>query len=286
MKHDFVWTGLPKGVVLTHKSLVSCLAQQVDGDNPNIYLRRDDVLLCVLPLFHIFSLNSVLLCGLRTGAAIYIMPKFEINVMLEGIEKHRITFAVVVPPLVLAMAKSPVVDKYDLGSIRVILSGAAPLGKELQEALRNRLPQAVFGQVCVIYFDWFSSNWLYFSFSCIHCKINSKICFHENTSLSYQTGNKRILCVDLTFLNLIFVMQGYGMTEAGPVLSMCLAFAKNPTPTKSGSCGTVVRNAELKVVDPETGFSLSHNQRGEICIRGPQIMKGINSSFNFNVYYC
>ncbi|XP_078151141.1 4-coumarate--CoA ligase 2-like [Carex rostrata] len=206
-------TGLPKGVVLTHKSLISSVAQQVDGENPNLYLKRDDVVLCVLPLFHIFSLNSVLLCALRAGAAVYIMPKFEINAMLEGIEKHRVTMAAVVPPLVLAMAKSPVVDKYDLSSIRIVLSGAAPLGKELQEALRNRLPQAVFG-------------------------------------------------------------QGYGMTEAGPVLSMCPAFAKNPTPAKSGSCGTVVRNAELKVVDPETGFSLCRNLPGEICIRGPQIMKG------------
>lgn len=69
-------------------------------------------------------------------------------------------------------------------------------------------------------------------------------------------------------------MQGYGMTEAGPVLSMCLAFAKQPFPTKSGSCGTVVRNAELKVIEPETGRSLGYNQRGEICIRGSQIMKG------------
>lgn len=66
------------------------------------------------------------------------------------------------------------------------------------------------------------------------------------------------------------------MTEAGPVLSMCPAFAKQPTAVKSGSCGTVVRNAELKVVDPETGFSLGRNQSGEICIRGPQIMKGIH----------
>ncbi|KAJ4761333.1 4-coumarate-CoA ligase [Rhynchospora pubera] len=206
-------TGLPKGVVLTHKSLVSSVAQQVDGEDPNLYVKRDDVLLCVLPLFHIFSLNSVLLCALRAGAAVFIMPKFEINTMLAGIEKHRVTIAAVVPPLVLAMAKSPEVEKYDLGSIRIVLSGAAPLGKELQEALRNRLPQAVFG-------------------------------------------------------------QGYGMTEAGPVLSMCPAFAKNPTPAKSGSCGTVVRNAELKVIDPETGFSLGRNQPGEICIRGPQIMKG------------
>lgn len=92
-------------------------------------------------------------------------------------------------------------------------------------------------------------------------------------------------------------MQGYGMTEAGPVLSMCLGFAKQPFPTKSGSCGTVVRNAELKVIDPETGSSFGFNQPGEICIRGSQIMKGTpsfknslkrinNAKFNdFNSYY-
>lgn len=65
------------------------------------------------------------------------------------------------------------------------------------------------------------------------------------------------------------------MTEAGPVLSMCLGFAKEPFTTKSGSCGTVVRNAELKVLDTETGLSCGYNQPGEICIRGQQIMKGM-----------
>lgn len=64
------------------------------------------------------------------------------------------------------------------------------------------------------------------------------------------------------------------MTEAGPVLSMCLAFAKAPFEVKSGACGTVVRNAEMKIVDLETGAALGRNQRGEICIRGAQIMKG------------
>lgn len=206
-------TGLPKGVVLTHKSLVSSVAQQVDGENPNLYMREGDVVLCVLPLFHIFSLNSVLLCALRAGAAVLLMPKFEMGAMLEGIERWRVTVAAVVPPLVLALAKNPVVERHDLSSIRIVLSGAAPLGKELEDALRGRVPQAIFG-------------------------------------------------------------QGYGMTEAGPVLSMCPAFAKEPAPAKSGSCGTVVRNAELKVVDPDTGFSLGRNLPGEICIRGPQIMKG------------
>ncbi|PSS32258.1 4-coumarate--CoA ligase like [Actinidia chinensis var. chinensis] len=206
-------TGLPKGVILTHKSLITSVAQQVDGENPNLYLTSEDVVLCVLPLFHIYSLNSVLLCSLRAGAGVLLMPKFEIGVLLELIQRHRVSVAAVVPPLVLALAKNPMVEGFDLSSIRLVLSGAAPLGKELEEALRSRVPQATFG-------------------------------------------------------------QGYGMTEAGPVLSMSLGFAKQPFPTKSGSCGTVVRNAELKVVDPETGSSLPRNQPGEICIRGQQIMKG------------
>lgn len=64
------------------------------------------------------------------------------------------------------------------------------------------------------------------------------------------------------------------MTEAGPVLSMCLAFAKQKFEVKSGSCGTVVRNAEMKIVDTNTGAPLPRNHAGEICIRGDQIMKG------------
>ncbi|KAG6422516.1 hypothetical protein SASPL_119090 [Salvia splendens] len=82
-------TGLPKGVILTHRSLISSVAQQVDGENPNLYLKSDDVVLCVLPLFHIFSLNSVLLCSLRAGAAILLMQKFEIGALLELIQRHR-----------------------------------------------------------------------------------------------------------------------------------------------------------------------------------------------------
>ncbi|XP_073031065.1 LOW QUALITY PROTEIN: 4-coumarate--CoA ligase 2-like [Primulina eburnea] len=206
-------TGLPKGVILTHKSLITSIAQQVDGENPNWHVKEDDVVLCVLPLFHIFAINAALLCSLRVGAGILIVQKFEMGLLLELIQRHRVSVAAVVPPLVLALAKNPMVDNFDLTSIRLVQSGAAPLGTELEEALLRRLPQAVFG-------------------------------------------------------------QGYGMTEAGPVLCLSPLFAKQPFPTKSGSCGNVVRNAELKVVSPETGHSLPRNQPGEICIRGSQIMKG------------
>ncbi|CAI0393973.1 unnamed protein product [Linum tenue] len=206
-------TGLPKGVMLTHRGLVTSVAQQVDGENPNLYFHRDDVILCVLPLFHIYSLNSIMLCGLRVGAAILIMPKFEIGALVELVQRYRVTIAPFVPPIVLAIAKWPEIDRYDLSSIRMVMSGAAPMGKELEDDVRAKLPNATLG-------------------------------------------------------------QGYGMTEAGPVLSMCLAFAKEPFEIKSGACGTVVRNAEMKIVDPDTGASLPRNQSGEICIRGSQIMKG------------
>ncbi|XP_028797571.1 4-coumarate--CoA ligase-like [Neltuma alba] len=206
-------TGLPKGVMLTHRNLVTSVAQQVDGENPNLYFKSDDVIVCVLPLFHIYGLNSVLLCGLRVGAAILIVQKFEMGTLLELIQKHRVSIAPFVPPIVLALAKSPDLHRYDLSSVRLILSGAAPLGKELEDAVREKLPQAILG-------------------------------------------------------------QGYGMTEAGPVLSMSLAFAKEAYGVKSGACGTVVRNAEMKIVDLNSGASLGRNQPGEICVRGHQIMKG------------
>ncbi|KAG2375531.1 4-coumarate--CoA ligase [Vigna angularis] len=140
-------TGLPKGVILTHKSLTTSVAQQVDGENPNLYLTTEDVLLCVLPLFHIFSLNSVLLCALRAGSGVLLMQKFEIGTLLELIQRYRVSVAMVVPPLVLALAKNPMVANFDLSSIRLVLSGAAPLGKELEDALHSRVPHAVLGQV-------------------------------------------------------------------------------------------------------------------------------------------
>ncbi|KAM3297570.1 hypothetical protein ACQJBY_039466 [Aegilops geniculata] len=206
-------TGLPKGVMLTHRSLVTSVAQQVDGENPNLYFGPNDVLLCVLPLFHIYSLNSVLLAGLRAGCAIVIMRKFDHGALVSLVRAHAVTVAPFVPPIVVEIAKSDRVTAADLASIRMVMSGAAPMGKDLQDAFMTKIPNAVLG-------------------------------------------------------------QGYGMTEAGPVLSMCLAFAKEPFGVKSGSCGTVVRNAELKIVDPDTGASLGRNLPGEICIRGNQIMKG------------
>lgn len=146
-------TGLPKGVMLTHKGLVTSIAQQVDGENPNLYYHSEDVILCVLPMFHIYSLNSVLLCGLRAKASILLMPKFDIHAFFGLVTKYKVTIAPVVPPIVLAIAKSPELDNYDLSSIRVLKSGGAPLGKELEDTVRAKFPQAKLGQVCGYIFN-------------------------------------------------------------------------------------------------------------------------------------
>jgi 4-coumarate--CoA ligase len=140
-------TGLPKGVMLTHRSLSTSVAQQVDGDNPNIGLTAADVVLCSLPMFHIYSLNTILMCGLRVGAAIVVVRRFDLRRMMELVERHRITVAPLVPPIVVAVAKSDEAAAHDLSSVRMVLSGAAPMGKDIEDAFVAKLPGAVLGQV-------------------------------------------------------------------------------------------------------------------------------------------
>ncbi|THF97120.1 hypothetical protein TEA_001931 [Camellia sinensis var. sinensis] len=105
----------------------------------------------------------------------------------ELIQRYKVTIGPLVPPIVLAIE---VVDDYDLSTIRTVMSGAAPLGKELEDAVRSKFPHAKLG-------------------------------------------------------------QGYGMTEAGPVLAMCLAFAKEPFEIKSGAwdIGYIDDDDELFIVD-------------------------------------
>jgi acyl-CoA synthetase (AMP-forming)/AMP-acid ligase II len=198
-------TGLPKGVMLTHHNLVANMCQ-MDGLD---YFERDDVLLCVLPLFHIYGLVVVLNMGLHLGATIVTMPRFDLEQFLGMIQKYRVTLSHIVPPIVLKLAKDPAIEKYDLSSLKMIFSGAAPLGAELSLECMKR----------------------------IHCGIR----------------------------------QGYGMTETSPVTHSSPA---DPTKMRHGSVGTPAPSTECKLIDPATGAEIGPNQEGEICVRGPQIMRG------------
>jgi acyl-CoA synthetase (AMP-forming)/AMP-acid ligase II len=121
-------TGLPKGVMLSHRNLVANVLQ-VDAAG---HLRDgEDTLVCFLPFFHIYGLVVVMLLGLWSGATLVVMPRFDLDRYLQTVERYRATVLHVVPPIVLALAKSPGVDRRAFSSIRKLFSGAAPLGADV-----------------------------------------------------------------------------------------------------------------------------------------------------------
>jgi acyl-CoA synthetase (AMP-forming)/AMP-acid ligase II len=198
-------TGYPKGVMLTHRNLVANL-EQVNGAMP---LSRDDVVIGVLPFFHIYGMQVILNLALRAGATIVTMPRFDLEQFLTLVQDRKVTRAYVVPPIALALAKHPLVDQYDLSSLNLIFSGAAPLGAELEEATAARL--------------------------------GTRVC------------------------------QGYGMTESAPV-SHGVPYPDGEL--KPGTIGVAVPNMECRIVDVETGEDAAPGERGELWMRGPNVMKG------------
>jgi acyl-CoA synthetase (AMP-forming)/AMP-acid ligase II len=128
-------TGLPKGVMLSHHNLVANICQIATLQR----VREDETLIGVLPFFHIYGMTVVMNLALRHGATVVSMPKFDLEPFLGILRDYRVTRAYLVPPIILALAKHPAVEGYDLSGLEVILSGAAPLDAEQAEACANRL---------------------------------------------------------------------------------------------------------------------------------------------------
>ncbi|HMN28716.1 MAG TPA: AMP-binding protein, partial [Caldilineaceae bacterium] len=132
-------TGLPKGVMLTHHNLVANLVQLDAAGTGPLTVTEVDTVMGVLPFFHIYGMVVIMCNALVKGASVVTMPRFDMEQFLQLIQSYRITFANLVPPIVLGLAKHPLVDRYDLSSLRAIVSGAAPLGAEVQQAAAKRL---------------------------------------------------------------------------------------------------------------------------------------------------
>jgi acyl-CoA synthetase (AMP-forming)/AMP-acid ligase II len=198
-------TGLPKGVMLTHRNLVANICQCI----PQQRFREDERVIAVLPFFHIYGLVVLMNIPLYRGATIVTMPRFDLAEFLRVVQDYRITRAWVVPPIVLALAKHPLVDKFDLSSLEFVNSGAAPLSAELEVACGKRLG----------------------------CRMR----------------------------------QGYGLTETSPVTHVVPDDLAGQMP---GSIGLPVPNTECRIVDVVTGQDAPAGEPGELCIRGPQVMKG------------
>ena len=128
-------TGIPKGVMLSHRNLVANVAQC----RINIDLRSTDRVLAVLPFFHIYGMTVLLNLALKQRATLVTMPKFDLVQFLENIQRFGCTYLYIAPPIAVALAKHPIVDQYDISTVHTVFSGAAPLDGDTAELAGRRL---------------------------------------------------------------------------------------------------------------------------------------------------
>jgi acyl-CoA synthetase (AMP-forming)/AMP-acid ligase II len=191
--------------MLTHRNLVANVTQCVPIEG----IEEGETTVGILPFYHIYGMTVILSMALRRGATVITMPKFEMEDFCELVQDHKIKSAYLVPPIILGLAKHPMIDDFDLSSLDFITSGAAPLPVSVAE----------------------------------NCQ-------------------KRLGCM---------VKQGYGMTETSPVTHLV---PRDATDTPIDSVGHVVPNTEFRVVDVGTNIDAESGEKGELWIRGPQVMKG------------
>jgi long-chain acyl-CoA synthetase len=198
-------TGVSKGAMLSHRNLV---ANAMQGATYLNIQEGTEGLLGSLPFFHSFGMLVMNVAILRAGKLVPIPNPRDLHLVMEEIDKEKPTFVPGVPRFFAALNESPLVEKFDLTSVRACISGAAPL----PTAVAEKFAEITHGAVLV---------------------------------------------------------EGYGLTEASPVTHA------NPLKglRKPGSIGLPVPDTDCKIVDledPDRVLGLS--ERGELCVRGPQVM--------------
>jgi acyl-CoA synthetase (AMP-forming)/AMP-acid ligase II len=128
-------TGLSKGVMLTHRNLVANVEQTLAASA----LEEHDTIDAVLPFFHIYGMQIMMNCALSAGVTVVMLPRFDLAQFLAMHQQYRVTVSFLAPPIVLALAKHPMVNDHDLSSLRWVLSAAAPLSAELGREAAARL---------------------------------------------------------------------------------------------------------------------------------------------------
>ncbi|CAO0789744.1 unnamed protein product [Mucor circinelloides] len=135
-------TGVAKGVMLTHRNFVSQMIMVTDFEQTDAN-QKDDMIIGFLPFFHIFGLTTLVLRAFYSNTPVVVVPKYDLELVCQLIEKYKVTHGPIVPPVAVQLAKNDVVLKYDLSSLRIISSGAAPLGSEHIDALHLRVKAPV-----------------------------------------------------------------------------------------------------------------------------------------------
>ena len=127
-------TGRPKGAELSHIQLY------LNADLPGrlVGVTSDDVILTVLPLFHVFALSSILNLGVRYGCTMSLVPRFTAEAVLTAIQRDRCTFFDGVPTMFIGLLSYPHLDDYDTASLRLAVSGGAPIPADVLDAFERR----------------------------------------------------------------------------------------------------------------------------------------------------
>lgn len=224
-------TGSPKGAMLTHFNVVANSCQfarwfaggdvtysdgilgvrREYGDSDERYptMLAKETSLGVIPWFHAFGTIGYLNTLVIGCTTMVVFPRFDPAEYLQAIEKYRATVIGGAPQLFLALVEHPLFQRIDMSSIRLVVSGAAPISPTLLQVIR------------------------------------------EKTSA--------VVC------------EGYGLTEA---TMGCTETPPFPEDIRLGSVGIPVADTEIRIVDPESGEDLPPGEPGEICVRGPQVMRG------------
>ena len=200
-------TGVPKGAMLTHANVSANARQLVQhAECERIGVKR---VLGVLPLFHVFAMQTVMLIPICLGAEIILVPRFNLMSLLDDIEREKPTMFPGVPTIYAAINNVGGIEKRDLSSLTLSISGGAPLPLDV----RTR--------------------------------------FQELTGCP--------------------LVEGYGLSESSPVVS-----ANPPLGlVKDGSVGTALPETVIEIRDLADSTRLMPvGQKGEVCVRGPQVMAG------------
>ena len=201
-------TGLPKATITSHRNLI---AQHELIYSDQVYQRPYEVInLYAMPMFHAAIAPRAHTSTLKLGETAYVMRRFDLESYLSYVEKFRVTELSIVSAMAVAVAMSPLIKKYSLKSLRGGLTGAAPLDKETQNAIKTYMaPNAPFCQVM-------------------------------------------------------------GMTEVTCIVTQ----VRYPEDDDTGSVGRAIPGVDLKLIDDDGKDITAYDVVGELCIRGPTVVKG------------
>lgn len=133
-------TGTSKGVMITHRNLISNLCSTLFSVRPE--LMGKVTTLGLMPFFHIYGLAGICCATLKNKGKVVVMGRYKIDTFLNALIDHEVTFAPIVPAIISDMVKNPAVDDFDLGKIKLhaVMTAAAPLAPEVLSAFERKFP--------------------------------------------------------------------------------------------------------------------------------------------------